>query len=82
MTFDYKWGAMSSNDPTPVPLGFYTKEEAQSHADKMNSLIETWEENPVIYEDKLTGNQFRRWDKNHWKVKPNPWIVMDMNRGN
>jgi len=45
-------------------------------------LIETWEENPVIYEDKLTGKQFRRWDKNHWKVKPNPWIVMDMNRGN
>ena len=80
MTFDYKWGAMSPNDPAPVPLGFYTKEEAQFHADKMNSLIKTWKKNPVIYKDELTGKEFIRWDKNHWKVKPEPWIVMELKK--
>jgi hypothetical protein len=80
MTFDYKWGAMSPNDPTIVPLGFYTKEEAQAHADKMNSLIKTWEKNPVIYKDKFTGKEFRRWNKNYWKVKPEPWIVMELKK--
>lgn len=75
---DYKWGAISPNDPTPVPLKFYTQEEAQRHADNMNSLIETWEENPVLAIDKLTGKEIRRWNKDHWKVKPEPWIVMEL----
>jgi len=66
MTQDsYKWGAMSPNDPTPVPLKFHTKEQAQHHADNMNALLETWETNPI-------------WNKNHWKVKPQPWTIMEL----
>jgi hypothetical protein len=80
MIFDYKWGAMSPNDPTPVPLRFYTKEEAQDFADKTNVWIETWEENPVIYKDESTGKEYRRWNKNYWKVKPEPCIVMELKK--
>ena len=61
---DYVWGAMSPSDPTQVPSKYYTREEAQQHADNMNKRIDTWEEN-------LKG----RWNKDHWKVKPEPWVV-------
>ena len=43
--FDYKWGAVSSNDPSPVPMKYFTKEEAEAHANTMNALIDSWEEN-------------------------------------
>ena len=64
---DYVWGAMSPSDPTQVPSKYYTREEAQQHADNMNKRIDTWEEN-------LKGRP-GRWNKDHWKVKPEPWVV-------
>lgn len=58
-------GAMSPNDP--IPMRFYTKEDAQRHADNMNALIDCWEENPKWF-----------WNKDHWRVKPEPWIVKEL----
>lgn len=63
----YTHEAMSPNDPTQVPMKYFTKEEAQAHADCMNKLIETWEENPKGL-----------WNKEHWKVKPEPWVVKEL----
>jgi hypothetical protein len=60
-------GAMSPNDPSPVPMKYFTKEAAQAHANCMNSLIESWEENLKEF-----------WNKDHWKVKPEPWVVKEL----
>lgn len=65
--FDYKWGAISSNDPNPVPLKYFTKEEAEAHANTMNALIDSWEENTKGL-----------WNKDYWKVKPEPWKVVSL----
>ncbi len=65
--FDYKWGALSPSDPTQVPMKYFTQEEAQRHADFMNEFINTWEENPQGI-----------WNKDHWKVKPEPWVVKEL----
>jgi hypothetical protein len=69
MTEEIKFthGAMSPNDPSPVPMKFYTKEDAEAHAVNMNSIIGLWEEN-------VHGI----WNKDHWKVKPKPWVVMEL----
>ena len=64
---DYAWGALSPNDPTQVPMKYYTKEAAQHHADSMNSYIELWEE-----------NTHGIWNKDHWKVKPELWVVKEL----
>lgn len=61
----YKHGAASPSDPSTVPLKFRTAEEAQAHADRMNLLIETWDETP-------TG----LWNKDYWKTKPEKWSVI------
>jgi len=70
MTEEVKFthGAMSPNDPSQVPMKFYTKEDAEAHAVNMNSIIELWEEN-------VHGI----WNKDHWKVKPEPWVVKELN---
>lgn len=68
--YGYKYGAVSSNDPTQTPLKYRTSDEAQQHADRMNKLIETWEENPQGL-----------WNKDHWKVKPEPWTVKELENG-
>jgi hypothetical protein len=60
-------GAMSPNDPSQVPMRFYFEEDAQRHANTMNALIETWEENPNGL-----------WNKDHWRVKPEPWVVKEL----
>ena len=60
---DYTWGVVSTNDPSPVSMKYHTKEQAQRYAEFMNSLIDSWEENPDCF-----------WNKEHWKVKPEPWI--------
>ena len=65
--FEYTHGALSPNDPSQVPMKYYTKEEAEAHANNMNQLIDSWEENK---------NGF--WNKDHWKVKPEPWIVKEL----
>jgi hypothetical protein len=64
---DYAWGALSPNDPTQVPMKYYTKEAAQHHADSMNRQIDSWEE-----------NKDGRWNKDHWRVKPEPWVVEEL----
>lgn len=63
----YTHGAMSPNDPSQVPLKFFSREDAQAHAVRMNKLIESWEENPNGL-----------WNKDHWKVKPEPWVVREL----
>ena len=63
----YAWGALSANDPNRIPLGYRTKEEAQAHADHMNASIDTWKENPKGL-----------WNKDYWKVKPEPWDVVEL----
>jgi hypothetical protein len=73
----YKWGALSPNDPSQVPMKYFTQEQAQQHTDSMNKLIDTWEENPVTAVDK-DGKEYRLWNKDHWKVKPEPWKVMEL----
>ncbi len=67
--FGYKYGAVSPNDPNQMPMKYRTREEAQQHADLQNILKETWEENPVGL-----------WNKDHWKVKPEPWIVFELKK--
>jgi len=67
MNVDYKWGAVSTNDPSPVPIKYHTKEQAERYADYMTSLIDSWEEN---------SNGF--WNKEHWKVKPEAWIIKEI----
>ena len=67
MTQEYKWGAMSPNDPSPVPLKYYTREEAERHANIMNNLIDDWDENP-----------YNVWNKGHWQLRPLPWIVKEL----
>jgi hypothetical protein len=65
--FEYTYGALSPNDLSPVPMKYFTKEAAESHANSMNALIDSWEEN----KDGL-------WNKDHWKVKPAPWVVKEL----
>ncbi len=60
----YTYGALSPNDPSQVPLKFTSLELANKHAETMNALIDTWEEN-------VKGT----WNKEHWKEKPLPWVV-------
>lgn len=64
---EYTHGALSPNDPSPVPMKYFSQEDAQRHADAMNQLIDTWEEN---------ANGL--WNKDHWKTKPEPWIVKEL----
>ena len=63
----YAWGALSANDPNQTPFGYNTKEEAQAFADRMNVSIDTWEENPKGL-----------WNKDYWKVKPDPLYVVKL----
>lgn len=42
---DYKWCALSPNDPIQVPMRYHSKENAEHHAAVMNELIPLWEEN-------------------------------------
>ena len=65
--FDYKWGVVSPNDPIQKPMRFLTKEDAEKHAMYMNRLIDLWEEN-------TSGV----WNKDYWKVKPEPWKVFPL----
>jgi diadenosine tetraphosphatase ApaH/serine/threonine PP2A family protein phosphatase len=67
MTKRFTWGALSPNDPSQVPIKYFTREEAEAHANHMDSLIETWEENPRGF-----------WNKGHWKIKPEPWVVKEL----
>lgn len=62
--FGYKWGAVSANDPNQNPLRYKTQVEAQAHADHMDKLIPTWDD---------PDNKF--WNRDHWKVRPEPWVV-------
>lgn len=64
---DYKWCALSPNDPIQVPMRYHSKEDAEHHAAVMNELIPLWEEN--------IG---KIWNKDYWKVKPLPWIVKEL----
>jgi len=61
----YKYIARSLSDPNGEKggLGFKTIEEAESHKNLMNSLIETY--------DSSDGG----WNKQFWKEKPKQWIV-------
>jgi len=58
--------ARSTSDPNGNNggLGFLTKELAQAHADRMNYLISEWDSNII-------------WNKEFWKSKPEPWIVLE-----
>lgn len=64
---NYTHGALSTNDPSNVPIKYSSREEAQAHADFMNSIRITWQENP-------TG----LWNKDHWKEQPEPWVVVEL----
>lgn len=58
--------ARSPSDPNGGNggLGFSTKEAAQLHADRMNCLTEEWDSNII-------------WNKEFWKTKPEPWIILE-----
>jgi hypothetical protein len=60
-------GALSPSDPSQVPMKFSSKEDADAHAHTMNSLIESWGDNPHGV-----------WNKDHWKTKPEPWVVTEL----
>ena len=64
----YKFGAMSPSDPAKnSALGFYTREQAQQHADNMNEYLKRW--------DDPRGSM---WNKTYWNnTKPEPWIVLE-----
>jgi hypothetical protein len=62
-TVKYPFVAVSPSDQSKTGLGFWTQEQAQSHADSMNVLRETFD-------------QDQQWNKDFWKTKPEPWIVV------
>lgn len=59
--------ARSPSDPNEENggLAFSSKEAAQLHADRMNCLTEEWDSNII-------------WNKEFWKTKPEPWIVIEV----
>ncbi len=59
----YPFGAISSSDPSKLPLGFKTREEAEKHCIMMNNSRETFDDGS--------------WNKDFWKVKPEPWIIIE-----
>jgi hypothetical protein len=61
---DYPFIAKSTTDPNGDKggLGYKTREEAQAHADAMNSLISTYPMN---------------WSEAHWKGVPGQWEVIE-----
>lgn len=61
-TVKYPFGAISPTDPTGHGLGYYTKEAAQTHVDRMNELLTDFDTDPS-------------WNKDFWKTKPDPWVV-------
>lgn len=63
-TVKYPYGAISPSDPSGYGLGYDTREEAQHHADRMNVLLEYFD-----------THEF--WNKEFWKVKPEPWVVFE-----
>lgn len=63
----YPFCALSPSDPTGSGLGFNTPDEAQRHADLMNSMISKWDRQS----DSI-------WNKDYWKRKPDPWVVVLM----
>lgn len=55
------WEAKSPSDPAPG-LKYSSKEAAEAHANRMNILLETFEEDET-------------WNKTYWKSKPQAWVV-------
>lgn len=65
----YPFGAMSPNDPSGVGLGFDTQEQAITHCDHMNSLIQSYDLPTSI------------WDKSYWTEKPLPFVWQQLEVG-
>lgn len=57
----YEFEAGSPSDKSRW-LGFATAEAAQAHADRMNALLRTFDDDPS-------------WNREFWKVKPAPWVA-------
>jgi hypothetical protein len=62
----YLFIASSPDNPNKPEsgLGFHTREQAQKHADRMNVLLENFEDDS--------------WDKEFWKSKPAQWKVYEL----
>lgn len=52
----------SKSDPNPKGLVFETKQQADDHTNRMNSLKESWPEG---------------WNHVYWKSKPEEWITQE-----
>lgn len=67
MSRDKKYAFIASSPDNPNKpengLGFDTLEQAQKHADRMNVLLENFEDDS--------------WNKEFWKSKPAPWIIYE-----
>ena len=48
-------------------MEYSSSQPAQNNQILMNSLIETWKENKDGF-----------WNKDHWKVKPEPCVVKEL----
>jgi len=58
----YFFGVISPSDSSKQGLGFFTQEEAQTFADRMNKSLENFDTDET-------------WNKQFWKTKPEPFIV-------
>lgn len=65
-TVKYPFGIISPSDPSKTGMGYATKEAAQKAADAINRLLETYDDDDSC------------WNKEHWKTKPEPWIVFSV----
>lgn len=61
----YIWVAYSPSDPNKSDKGlrYSSREDARIHTDHMNSILDTY---PV------------GWNIDHWKTKPEPWIIKEL----
>ena len=59
----YPYVAISPSDSTKMGLGFMFLIDAEKHADSMNVLLDSYENDPI-------------WNKEFWKTKPEPWVVI------
>lgn len=60
-----EYAAISPSDPTGAPIRFWTLEEAEAHAARMNKALEEYPKN---------------WNIDFWKTKPEPWKFFKVNK--
>jgi hypothetical protein len=59
----YPWLAVSPSDPNRMGLGYHTEDQAARFASSINESLDTFDTDPT-------------WNKEYWKTKPEPWVVV------